>query len=74
MADLDKVLKGFEHCIMESDGIQDNPCADCPYLSKPGCSARLKQDAINLLKSQQAEIEKWQAESVKLAMKLQGCG
>ena len=56
MADLEKVIKGLEHCMMDSDGIQDNPCEDCPYLSKPGCSARLKQDAINLLKSQHAEI------------------
>lgn len=32
------------------------------------------EEAAELLKSQQAEIEKWQAESVKFAMKLQGCG
>ena len=62
MADLDKVLKGFERCMMESDGIQDNPCADCPYLSKPGCSTTLKQDAVELLKSKQAEIERLKAQ------------
>ena len=48
----DKALKGLDCCI------RDSGCYDCPYLSKPGCSARLKQDAINLLKSQQAEIER----------------
>ena len=35
---------------------------------------RMLEAVLELLKSQQAEIEKWQAESVKLAMKLQGCG
>lgn len=58
MVDLDKILKGLAHCMAESDGIQDNPCEKCPYLSSPGCSVRLKQDAYEMLKSQQAEIEK----------------
>lgn len=71
MADLDKVIKGLEHCIMGSGLFEDNPCADCPYLSKPGCSARLKQDAINILKSQQAEIKRLEQENVDLKVAIQ---
>ena len=76
MADLDKVLKGFEHCMMESDGIQDNPCADCPYLSKPGCSTTLKQDAVELLKSQQAKIKKYELDKSweDSPDRMNGCG
>ena len=61
MADLDKVLKGLEHCL--SDNVND--CENCPYrngdsVSYP-CGRVLKMDAIELLKSQQAEIERLKA-------------
>lgn len=49
MADLDKALKGLEHCG------QPTECAGCPYATgmAGGCFTRLKMDALELLKEQE---------------------
>ena len=76
MADADKVTKALELC---ASGCDDNGCVYLEEQNNRGglavcrCVDLMARDALELLKSQQAEIEKWQAESVKLAMKLQGC-
>ena len=45
MADLDKVIKGLEHCM------GDQPCEECPY--EKGCDKELMGDALELLKAQE---------------------
>ena len=64
MADLEKVLKGLECCLRESEHIDDNPCKDCPYYDVDSgvggrCMEEKDKDAIELLKEQQAVIEKY---------------
>ena len=48
MADLEKVIKGLEHCG------QPTECDGCPYDTGMvgGCFTRLKMDALELLKAQ----------------------
>lgn len=61
MADLDKVLKGLEKCLNPNlNCYQYN--IDCPYesdcwLSDSLPTRTLKEDALELLKFQQAEID-----------------
>lgn len=55
MADLEKVIKGLECCLRESEHIDDNPCADCPYYDIDSglggkCIDDKDKDALALLK------------------------
>ena len=52
MAELEKVIKGLECCLKESDHLYSNPCNGCPYEGKE-CIDRMKADAIALLKEQE---------------------
>ena len=56
MADLEKVLNGLESCLHNHD------CKNCRYKDEYDhsldCIDRNRTDAIELLKSQQAEIER----------------
>jgi hypothetical protein len=52
---LEKVIKGLEHCICESEYIDDNPCKGCPYFvsDQYGCDrTRMEKDALEMLKKQ----------------------
>ena len=65
MTDIEKVLKGLEcHQIDEMWWIN---CADCPYYipdcTMDRCLNVLHKDAIELLKSQQAEIAELKAQT-----------
>lgn len=56
MADIEKVIKGLECCLRESEHIDDNPCADCPYYDIDSgvggkCIDDKDRDALELLKS-----------------------
>lgn len=53
MTDTEKIIKGIEIC---SD--DKSSCKDCPYydLKSPMCLATLHEDATNLVKRQQEEI------------------
>ena len=56
MMDRDKVIKGLEHCISESEYIDDNPCKGCPYFvsDQYGCDrTQMEKDALELLKEQE---------------------
>ena len=51
--DKEKVIKGLEHCIRESEHIDDNPCDGCPYFvsDQYGCErTQMEKDALALLK------------------------
>lgn len=55
MADIEKVIKGLECCLRESEHIDDNPCADCPYYDIDSgvggkCIDDKDRDALELLK------------------------
>ena len=50
MADLEKVIKGYEHCLI--CGIAEYKCEGCPYISDASCITRIKRDALELLKEQ----------------------
>ena len=59
MTDLDKVLKGLECC----GDINKTQCHLCPYdyngrSDRHECTADMASDALDLLKSKQAEIER----------------
>ena len=60
MAELEKVIKGLEHCMRESDNLYDNPCDGCPYYveKQPSgiCSGELQNDCYDLLKDQDNQI------------------
>lgn len=64
MEDREKVIKGLEQCKM--DGLAEEVCADCPYhIEQIGvirCIEALMDDALALLKEQQAEIERLEYE------------
>jgi len=57
MIDIEKVVKGLEHCVGYS-----NSCFECPY-SEDGysasahCKVQVDRDALELLKEQKAETE-----------------
>ena len=53
MSDKEKVIKGLEHCISESEHIDDNPCKGCPYFvsDQYGCErTQMEKDVLALLK------------------------
>ena len=63
MADIEKVIKGLEHCTRPSEiGKGGNFCMDCPYVEPIGfnqfkCNGeQMKKDAIELLKDQRQQI------------------
>lgn len=55
MADIEKVIKGLHYCTKLYLG-----CKECPYFgesdSKASCECKLKTDAFNLLKEQEAVV------------------
>ena len=51
--DREKVIKGLECCLKESDHLYSNPCNGCPYDGQE-CIDRMKADALALLKEQEA--------------------
>ena len=58
MADIEKVIKGLECCLRESEHIDDNPCKNCPYYDVDSgiggrCMEEKDKDVIELLKEQQ---------------------
>ena len=53
MADIEKVIKGLEHCKRESEHIDDNPCNGCPYYELKECQ-QMMADALELLKEYNA--------------------
>ena len=55
MEKIEKVIKGYEQCLI--CGIAEYKCEDCPYKSDPNCITRIKRDALELLKEQQAKID-----------------
>ena len=61
--DREKVIKGLEHCIRESEHIDDNPCDGCPYFvsDQYGCErTQMEKDAIALLQEQERIIKQYQ--------------
>lgn len=50
MADIEKIIKGLEHCKRESEHIDDNPCNGCPYYELKECQ-QMMADALELLKT-----------------------
>jgi hypothetical protein len=51
----EKVIKGLEHCLSESEHIDDNPCKGCPYFvsDQYGCErTQMEKDALALLREQ----------------------
>ena len=55
--DKEKVIKGLEHCIRESEHIDDNPCDGCPYFvsDQYGCErTQMEKDALALLKEKES--------------------
>lgn len=55
MDKLEKVIKGYEHCLI--CGIAEYKCEGCPYISDASCITRIKRDALELLKEQQERIK-----------------
>lgn len=53
MADLEKVIRGLECCILR-DPDDHARCSQCPYESN--CVNRLKMDALALLKAQEPRV------------------
>ena len=74
MADLDKVLKGFE-AHADGCGYRSHHCdvMDCPYrYGDESCDIEeMCRDALELLKSQQAEIERLEQENGTLKLAVQ---
>lgn len=58
MPDREKVIKGLECCLKESDHLYSNPCNGCPYEGQE-CIDRMKADALVLLKEQEAIIDQY---------------
>ena len=54
--DRDKVIKGLECCVKESEGYIEQ-CGECPYGANCGCIDRLLADTITLLKEQDKKVE-----------------
>jgi hypothetical protein len=53
MPDREKVIKGLECCVKESEGYEEQ-CGECPYGAKGGgCIDRLLADTITMLKEQE---------------------
>ena len=54
MPDMEKVIKGLEHCMSH--------CTGCPYENSDGCASKLQTDAIALLKEQEGQVQQWTKE------------
>ena len=54
MDDAEKAVKGLKCCSPHEVG----HCKDCPYHDEFDCTARMSQDALDLIESQQEEIER----------------
>jgi hypothetical protein len=54
MAELEKVIKGLECCILR-DPDDKQRCSECPY--EGNCVNRLKMDALSMLKAQGEVID-----------------
>ena len=48
--DMEKAIKGLEHCRLMCEGVSHNPCNGCPYQGCFDCADKLKTDALELLK------------------------
>lgn len=75
MADIEKVIKGLECCLRESEHIDDNPCADCPYYDIDSgvggkCIDDKDRDALELLKEQEKEIDEISDEYLDLGKEM----
>lgn len=55
MADIEKVKLGIKNC---TDKKNKNPCESCEYRRKQGCTSYWMKDALSVIESQQAEIER----------------
>jgi hypothetical protein len=53
LAELEKVIKGLECCILH-DPDDKQRCSECPY--EGNCVNRLKMDALSLLKAQEPRV------------------
>lgn len=78
MPDREKVIKGLECCLRESEHIDDNPCADCPYYDIDSglggkCIDDKDRDALELLKEQQNRIEVLRSEVKRLDVDIVRC-
>lgn len=51
MPDMDKVIKGLEHCDFGSDACYEK---ECPYYQSHDCIDELKNDILALLKEHEA--------------------
>ena len=57
MADIEKVIKGLEHC-SSNPRKRKHPCIGCPYQdSEYYCAKRVRLEALKFLKEQQQTIE-----------------
>ena len=54
MDDAEKAVKGLKCCSPH----EGEHCKDCPYNDEFDCTAGMSQDALDLIESQQAEIER----------------
>ena len=68
MADIEKVIKGIEHCLSR---YVDGLCDDCPYMGELDksymipmkCKEIIMRDALELLKEQQPKTGHWKNKS-----------
>ena len=68
MADIKRTTEGLKHCLARYD---DGLCDDCPYMGEIDrsymipmkCKEIIMRDALELLKEQQAEIERLRKEN-----------
>ena len=56
MDDAEKAVKGLKCCSPH----EGEHCKDCPYNDEFDCTARMSQDALDLIESQQAKIKKYE--------------
>ena len=54
-----EIIKAFEHC---RKGYLTDDCIECPYVEKyPQCTNNLREDVLDLINRQKAEIERLKA-------------
>lgn len=72
MDDAEKAVKGLK-CCSPHEGEQ---CKDCPYNDEFDCTARMSQDALDLIESQQAKIKKYELDKSweDSPDRMNGCG
>ena len=71
MADLEKVIKGLECCILR-DPDDKLRCSECPY--EGNCVNRLKQDTLSLLKAQEPKSPRFTVAYDKIFYACDNCG